>query len=168
VLAFTRDGLSSSMFYLITYGFTVIAAFGVVTLVRDSDGEATHLKRWVGLGRRSPLYAGIFTFLMLAFAGIPLTSGFFSKFYVFTAAQGAGKTWLMIVGVISSMLLAFPYLRVVVMLWHSEAGEETPTVSIPGWMTSMALTIGVLVTLFLGVYPTPVVHLAQQAAVFLR
>ena len=54
----------------------VIAAFAVVTLVRDADGEATHLSRWAGLGRRSPLFAGVFTFLLLAFAGIPLTSGF--------------------------------------------------------------------------------------------
>jgi NADH-quinone oxidoreductase subunit N len=79
-LAFTQRGLSSSMFYLAAYGFTVIAAFAVITLVRDEDGEATHLSRWAGLGRRSPLVAGLFTFLMLAFAGIPLTSGFFSKF----------------------------------------------------------------------------------------
>ncbi len=74
------------MFYLVAYGFTVIAAFAVVTLVRDADGEATHLSRWAGLGRRSPLFAGVFTFLMLAFAGIPLTSGFTSKFAVFAAA----------------------------------------------------------------------------------
>ena len=76
------------MFYLVAYGFTVIAAFAVVTLVRDDDGEATHLSRWAGLGRRSPLFAGVFTFLLLAFAGIPLTSGFTSKFAVFGAALG--------------------------------------------------------------------------------
>ena len=80
MLAFNAEGLSASMFYLVAYGFAVIAAFGVVTLVRDEDGEATHLSRWAGLGRRSPLVAGVFTFLMLAFAGIPLTSGFTSKF----------------------------------------------------------------------------------------
>ncbi|HEY2793574.1 MAG TPA: NADH-quinone oxidoreductase subunit NuoN, partial [Micromonosporaceae bacterium] len=168
VMAWSSNGISSTMFYLVAYGFTVIAAFGIVTLVRDSDGEATHLKRWVGLGKRSPLYAGIFTFLMLAFAGIPLTSGFLSKFYIFTAVQGAGQTWLLIVGVITSMILAFPYLRVVVMMWISEPGEDTPTVSIPGFATSLALGLGVLATLVLGVYPTPVLHLAQSAAQFLR
>ena len=88
VLALNRDGSRSTMFYLVAYGFTVIAAFGVVTLVRDADGEATHLSRWAGLGRRSPLYAGVFTFLMLGFAGIPLTSGFTAKFAVFSAAIG--------------------------------------------------------------------------------
>ncbi len=163
-----RDGISSTMFYLIAYGFTVIAAFGVVTLVRDADGEATHLSRWAGLGRRSPLYAGVFTFLMLAFAGIPLTSGFTAKFAVFSAAITGGQTWLVIAGVITSMILAFPYLRVVVMMWLSEPGETTPTVSVPGALTSAALSIGVLATLVLGVIPTPVLDLADKAAQFLR
>jgi NADH-quinone oxidoreductase subunit N len=168
VLALDRDGLSSSMFYLVAYGFTVIAAFGVVTLVRDADGEATHLSRWAGLGRRSPLYAAIFTFLMLAFAGIPLTSGFTAKFAVFSAAIGGGQTWLVIAGVITSMILAFPYLRVVVLMWLSDPGEQTPTVSIPGALTSAALAVGVLATLVLGVAPTPVLDLANKAAEFLR
>ncbi len=168
VLALDKDGLSSTMFYLAAYGFTVIAALAVITLVRDSDGEATHMSRWAGLGRRSPFYAGIFTFLMLAFAGIPLTSGFIAKFYVFSATQGAGQTWLLIVGVLSSAILAFPYLRVVVMMWLSEPADSTPAVSIPGVFTSAALTIGVLATIWLGVFPTPVIHLATQAAQFLR
>jgi len=136
--------------------------------VRDSDGEATHMSRWAGLGRRSPFYAGVFTFLMLAFAGIPLTSGFLAKFYIFSAAQGSGQTWLLIVGVVTSMILAFPYLRVVVLMWLSEPGESTPTVSVPGAWTSAALTIGVLATLVLGVYPTQLITLATQASQFLR
>lgn len=167
-LAFSRDGLAWSMFYLAAYGFTVIAAFAIVTLVRDADGEATHLSRWAGLGRRSPLYAGVFTFLLLAFAGIPLTSGFTSKFGVFAAAIGGNQTWLVIAGVVGSMILAFPYLRVVVMMWLSEPGENSPTVSIPGALTSAALVIGVLATLVLGVVPTPVLDLANKAAEFIR
>jgi NADH-quinone oxidoreductase subunit N len=168
VLAFSRDGLSSAMFYLVAYGFTVVAAFGVVTLVRDADGEATHLSRWAGLGRRSPLYAGLFTFLLLAFAGIPLTSGFTSKFAVFGAALDSDQAWLVIVGVISSMLLAFPYLRVVVLMYLSEPGEATPSVSIPGAFTSMALMLGVLATVLLGVAPDPLLDLTNSAAEFLR
>jgi NADH-quinone oxidoreductase subunit N len=164
----TRDGLSSTLFYLVAYGFTVLAAFGVVTLVRDADGEATHLSRWAGLGRRSPLYAGLFTFLLLAFAGIPLTSGFTSKFAVFGAALGAGQVWLVIFGVVTSMILAFPYLRVVVLMWLSEPGENTPTVSIPGALTSAALSIGALATLLLGVVPQPLLNLTDRAAEFIR
>jgi NADH-quinone oxidoreductase subunit N len=168
VLALSKDGLSSTMFYLVAYGFTVIAAFGIVTLVRDADGEATHLSRWAGLGRRSPLYAGIFTFILLAFAGIPLTSGFIAKFAVFGAALDAGEAWLVVFGVITSMLLAFPYLRVVVMMWLSEPGESTPTVSIPGGLTAAALVIGVVATLVLGVAPAPLLDLTTSAADFVR
>ncbi len=168
VLALNKDGLSSTMFYLVAYGFSVLAAFGIVTLVRDADGEATHLSRWAGLGRKSPLFAGVFTFILLAFAGIPLTSGFTSKFAVFGAAMEGGQTWLVIFGVITSMLIAFPYLRVVVMLWLSEPGESTPTVSIPGFLTSTALTIGVIATLALGVVPAPLIDLTRDAAQFVR
>jgi NADH-quinone oxidoreductase subunit N len=168
VLALTKDGLSSTMFYLVAYGFSVLAAFGIITLVRDAEGEATHLSRWAGLGKRSPLFAGVFTFILLAFAGIPLTSGFISKFDVFGAAIGGGQTWLVIFGVISSMLIAFPYLRVAVMLWFSEPGESTPTVSVPGVLTSTALTIGVLATLVLGVVPGPLIDLTRDAAQFVR
>ena len=168
VLALNKSGLSSTMFYLVAYGFSVLAAFGIVTLVRDADGEATHLSRWAGLGRKSPVFAGIFTFILLAFAGIPLTSGFMSKFFVFGAAIEGGQTWLVIFGVITSMVLAFPYLRVVVMMWLSEPGENTPTVSIPGALTSAALAIGVLVTLALGVVPAPLIDLTNDAAQFVR
>ncbi|SDT72586.1 NADH-quinone oxidoreductase subunit NuoN [Actinoplanes derwentensis] len=168
VLALNEAGLSGTMFYLVAYGFSVLAAFAIISLVRDSDGEATHLSRWAGIGRKSPLLAGVFTFILLAFAGIPLTSGFTSKFAVFGAAVEGGQTWLVIFGVVSSMLLAFPYLRVVVLMWLSEPGETTPTVSIPGFLTSAVLALGVLVTVALGVVPAPLIDLTREAAQFVR
>jgi NADH-quinone oxidoreductase subunit N len=168
VLAPSRDGLSGTMFYLVAYGFSVIAAFAVVTLVRDADGEATHLSRWAGLGRRSPFFAAVFTLILLAFAGIPLTSGFTSKFAIFAPALDANQVWLVIAGVLTSMVLAFPYLRVVVMVWLSEPGDATPTVTVPGGLTSAALVIGVLATLVLGVAPAPLLDLANGAAEFVR
>jgi NADH-quinone oxidoreductase subunit N len=170
-LAFDREGLRSAMFYLAAYGFSVIGAFAVITLVRDDDGEATHLSRWAGLGKRSPLVAGTFTFLMLAFAGIPLTSGFIGKFAVFAAALGNGGPWqiaMVVVGVVTSIVLVFPYLRVVVLMWLSEPGESSPTVAIPGAFTSAALMVGVLATLVLGVYPGPVLDLVNSASLFKR
>jgi NADH-quinone oxidoreductase subunit N len=166
VLAMKKDGVSSSLFYLVAYGFTVLAAFAIVTLVRDGDGEATHLSRWAGLGRRAPLFAGLFAFVLLSFAGIPLTSGFTSKFAVFSAALGGGQITLVIFGVLSSVLLAFPYLRVVVLMYLSEPAEDAPVVVLPGAFTSAALAIGVLATLLLGVAPWAVLELAQNAATF--
>ncbi|TQJ75730.1 proton-conducting transporter membrane subunit [Streptomyces sp. SLBN-31] len=77
VIATSKDGVSSVLFYLGAYSFVTIGAFAVVTLVRDAGGEATHLSKWAGLGRRSPLVArAVFAVFLLAFAGIPLTSGF--------------------------------------------------------------------------------------------
>ncbi|TDB74566.1 NADH-quinone oxidoreductase subunit NuoN [Micromonospora sp. KC723] len=168
VLAPTGEGVAGTMFYLAAYGFSVLAAFAVVTLVRDADGEATHLSRWAGLGRRSPFYAGVFTFILLAFAGIPLTSGFMSKFAVFGPALENGQAWLVVAGVLTSMVLAFPYLRVVVMMWLSEPGDATPTVTVPGGLTATALMIGVVATLVLGVLPAPLLDLATDAATFVR
>ena len=87
------NGITSTqavLFYLVTYGFPTIGAFAVVTLVRDAGGEATHLSRWAGLGKKSPLLAGIFAFFLLSFAGIPLTAGFTGKWAVFTAAWTGG------------------------------------------------------------------------------
>ena len=76
--------LQAVLFYLVAYGFTTIGAFAVVTLVRDAGGETTHLSRWAGLGKEAPVLAGVFAFFLLAFAGIPLTSGFTGKWAVFT------------------------------------------------------------------------------------
>ena len=171
VIAFSQQGLQTSMFYLAAYGFTVIAAFAVVTLVRDEDGEATHLSRWAGIGRRSPLLGAVMTFLLLAFTGIPLTSGFTSKLGVFAAALDNGGSWQVaafIVGIVTSVILAFPYFRVLVMIWFSEPGEGSPSIAIPGALTSAAVMLGVLGTLVLGVVPGPVLDLAQQAATFIR
>ena len=87
VLAFDRKGVGAVLFYLVAYGFSTIAAFAIVSLVRQNGAEATHLSQWAGLGKRYPVVAGAFAFLMLAFAGIPLTSGFVAKFAVFSAAD---------------------------------------------------------------------------------
>ncbi len=165
-VALTKTGISSTLFYLVAYGFTTIGAFAVVTLVRDPDGEATHLSQWAGLARRSPVVAATFTFFMLAFAGIPLTSGFTSKFAVFAAAIDGGATPLVIVGVVTSAVLAFPYLRIVVLMYLSEPAESGPSVIVPGGFTSAAVTLGVVATLVLGIAPQPILHLAASAASF--
>ncbi|MGH3901854.1 MAG: NADH-quinone oxidoreductase subunit NuoN [Pseudonocardiaceae bacterium] len=153
-IALTEQGLSGTMFYLLAYGFTTLAAFGVVTLVRDADGEATHLSQWAGLAKRSPLTAAVFAFLLFALAGIPLTSGFTGKFAVFSAALADGMAPLVVVALVASAVAAFFYLRVVVLMYFSEPAADGPTVSVPGAFTTAAITLGVVVTLLLGVLPT--------------
>lgn len=159
-------GLSGTMFYLLAYGFTTIAAFGVVSLVRNADGEATHLSQWAGLAKRSPVAAGVFTFLLLALAGLPLTSGFVGKFAVFAAAIEAGLTPLVVVALVASAVAAFFYLRVIVLMYFSEPAADGPTVSVPGAFTAIAITLGAAITLVLGVYPPDVLEWAG-AGVFI-
>jgi NADH-quinone oxidoreductase subunit N len=166
VLAFDKTGVSGVLFYLAAYGFSTIGAFAVVSLVRDSAGEATHLSQWAGLGKRHPLVAGVFALFLLAFAGIPLTSGFTAKFAVFAPAVAHGATWLAVVGVIASAIAAFFYVRVIVLMYFSEPSGDATTVAIPSAMMTVALTIGAAMTVILGVFPQPVLDLAAHSALF--
>ncbi|MEU5876805.1 NADH-quinone oxidoreductase subunit NuoN [Spirillospora sp. NPDC047279] len=163
VIATSRDGLSGTLFYLAAYGFTTIGAFAVITMVRDQGGEAAHLSRWAGLGKRSPVVAGVFAFFLLAFAGIPLTSGFTGKFAVFKAAIEAGATPLVIVGVLSSAIAAFFYVRVIVVMFFSDPEADGPTV-VAGPATAAAVALGLTATVVLGVLPQPMLDLANHAA----
>jgi NADH-quinone oxidoreductase subunit N len=163
MVAVTEEASSSVLFYVLTYGFTTLAAFGLLTLVRDADGEATHLSQWSGLARKSPVVAIIMTVLLMSMAGIPLTAGFIGKFYVFKAAwHTAGP--LVVIALLLSAIAAFYYLRIVVMMFFAEPPEHAPTIAIPGWSTTVALTAGVVGTVLLGVFPQPVLDLAQKAA----
>ncbi|MDQ1009058.1 NADH-quinone oxidoreductase subunit N [Streptomyces sp. V4I23] len=168
VIATTPEGISSVLFYLLAYSFVTIGAFAVVTLVRDAGGEATHLSKWAGLGRRSPLVAAVFAVFLLAFAGIPLTSGFSGKFAVFKAAAEGGAGALVVVGVISSAIAAFFYIRVIVLMFFSEPKPEGPTVAVPSPLTITTIGVGVAVTLALGLAPQYFLDLAGQASVFVR
>jgi NADH-quinone oxidoreductase subunit N len=164
VVAANRTGLSGVMFYLAAYGFATIGAFAIVTLVRDHGGEASHLSSWAGLGKRSPLVAGLFALFLIAFAGIPLTSGFTGKFFVFQAAIQGGALPLVIVGAISSAILAFPYVRVIVLMFFSEPATEGPVVVRPSAYTGMAVALGAAATVVLGIVPEPLINLANHAA----
>ncbi|MFE1149900.1 NADH-quinone oxidoreductase subunit NuoN [Streptomyces albidoflavus] len=168
VIAASPAGVSSVLFYLAAYSFVTIGAFAVVTLVRDAGGEATHLSKWAGLGRRSPLVAAIFAVFLLAFAGIPLTSGFSGKFAVFSAAAEGGAGALVIIGVLSSAVAAFFYVRVIVLMFFSEPRADGPTVTVPSPLTMSVIGVGVVVTVVLGVAPQYFLDLAGQASVFVR
>jgi NADH-quinone oxidoreductase subunit N len=160
-----KDGISSILFYLLTYGFATLGAFGLLMVVRDADGEATHLSQWSGLARKSPVVAAVMTILLLSMAGIPLTAGFTGKFFIFRAAwDSAGP--LVVIALICSAIAAFFYLRIVVLMYFAEPPENAPTIAIPGWSTTIALTFGVIVTVALGVFPQPIIDLAGKAAHF--
>jgi NADH-quinone oxidoreductase subunit N len=163
--------ISSVMFYLVAYGAATLGAFAIVTMVRDTSGEATLLSSWVGLGRRSPGLAIVFSIFMLSFAGIPLTSGFIGKWAVFAAAWSGGAQWLVVVAVVISVIAAFFYIRVIVLMFFSEPADSTnalPTEVVrPGWTTLAVVGVGVVATVAFGVFPGPLLDLAQQAGEFI-
>ncbi|MFI6506218.1 NADH-quinone oxidoreductase subunit NuoN [Streptosporangium sp. NPDC050855] len=158
------QALSAILFYLAAYGFTTVGAFAVVTMVRDAGGEAGHLSRWAGLGKRSPVLAGIFAFFLLAFAGIPLTSGFFGKYAVFSAAVAGDALPLVVVGVVTSAVAAFFYVRVIVLMFFNEPSADGPSIAAPTVGTSAVVALAAAATVVLGVFPQPVLDLADQAA----
>ena len=168
ILALNKSGLEASLFYLAIYGLTTLGAFALVSLVRDSSGEVTDLNRWVGLAKRSPLIASFFALYLLSFAGIPLTSGFIGKFTIFSAAYESGNTGVVVVGVLSSAIAAFFYIRVIVMMFFTDPEEDTVTVSIPSAFTSAVIWISAITTFVFGVFPTPLLDAIASLSTFVR
>ena len=168
VIALNKAGLDATIFYLFAYGVATVGAFGVVTLVRDSAGEVTDLNRWKGLGKRSPFAASAFALFLLAFAGIPLTSGFIGKFSIFSAAYESGAKGVVIAGVLSSAIAAFFYIRVIVLMFFTDATEDGTSVEVPSVLTRSTIVIAGLVTLALGIYPAPLLNFITDIATFIR
>ena len=168
VIALSKSGLESTIFYLLAYGVATVGGFAIVTLVRDSAGEVTDLNRWSGLGKRSPIVAGTFAFFLLAFAGIPMTSGFIGKFSIFSAAYESGSLAILIAGVLSSAAAAFFYIRVIVLMFFKDPVEDGASVVIPSALTTITIAISATVTLVLGIFPAPVINYIATTATFLR
>ena len=169
VIADSPAGLSATLFYLVAYSFSTVGAFAIVGLIRNADGvEDANLSHWAGLGQRSPIVGVMLSMFLLAFAGIPLTSGFISKFVVFKAAAQGGAVPLVIIGVIASGVAAYFYVRVIVLMFFTEPTSDTPQVVAPGILSKAAIAVCAAVTVVLGIVPQPLLDLADQAAQFLR
>jgi NADH-quinone oxidoreductase subunit N len=166
--------LQAVLFYLATYGAATVGTFAIVTLVRDSGGEATAFSKWTGLGKRSPLVAGAFGFLLLSMAGIPLTGGFVGKWAVFEVAFAAGAWPVVLVAIAASIISVFFYVRVILLMFFADpagvadGGAERAAVTTPSLLTSATIAVCVVATLFLGVFPGPVLDLAGNAGSFIR
>ncbi|KGN33867.1 NADH:ubiquinone oxidoreductase subunit N [Knoellia sinensis KCTC 19936] len=170
VLAFDSTGVSGVLFYLVAYGLATIAAFAIIALVRSGGSEATHLSQWAGLGRKHPVIAGIFVLLLLAFAGIPLTSGFTAKFAAFAPAVahgGLAGILMVVVGVLASAVTAFVYFRLIVLMYFTEPTGDDVVALTPSIASTIAITVGAVGTVILGVVPGPVLQLAEDVSKFL-
>ncbi len=154
------SGVAGVVFYLTAYTFMNLAAFGVVALIEGKDEANLSLKSYSGLASRNPVLAALLAIVMFSLAGIPPFAGFFGKYYVFMAAIKSNLTWLAIVGVISSVISVYFYLRVVVLMYFKDTETE---LSIEKSNTGLvAVIISVALIIIIGVAPGSIINLISS------
>ncbi len=156
-------GISAAMFYTAAYAAMNVGAFAVVSHFANAGERYVTLEDYEGLGRTSPLLAATLTIFLLSLIGIPMTGGFFAKFYVFSAAVKADLIWLTLIGVVNSAIGGYYYLRIVVVMYMRESRKEVPITPIPLGL-GLALALSIVATLYLGILPNRVLQYAQQSA----
>ncbi len=161
--ALPSNGIPAAMFYTAAYAAMNVGAFAVVSHFAGAGERYVTVEDYAGLGRRSPLLAATLTIFLLSLIGIPITGGFFAKFYVLSAALQANLVGLTIIGVLNSAVGAYYYLRIIVMMYMREAREPAPLAPIP-FGVSAALAISALATIYLGILPGRVLECASQSA----
>ena len=162
VQAATNRGMRAVLFYLATYTFMVVGSFGVATIVGRRGDNAHDLADYKGLARRAPLLAFAFLVFLLGQAGVPFTSGFIAKFGVISAAVEARSFWLAIVAMLSAVISAYVYLRIVLTMYGEDADEGAPRYRIPQG-ARVALVAAVVATIGLGIIPQPLNELTGTA-----
>jgi NADH-quinone oxidoreductase subunit N len=162
--ALPNNGIPAAMFYAASYAAMNVGAFAVISHIGGEGERYVTLEDYEGLGRRNPLLAAILTIFLLSLIGIPITGGFFAKFYVFSAALQANLVGLVIIGVLNSAVASYYYLRLIVVMYMREAREDVPVAPIPvGLGAALAISLGA--TLYLGVLPGRVLDYAARTAV---
>jgi NADH-quinone oxidoreductase subunit N len=158
------DGVSGVLFYLMSYAFTNIGAFAVITVLERRDDIGSNVTDYAGLGTRKPLLALAMALFMFSLTGIPPLVGFWAKLYVFRAAVEANFTWLAVAGMINSAISAFYYLAVVVQMYMRPVSAEPQTEVAPINLRGpviVTLAVAAVVTVVLGIWPTPLVNLTS-------
>lgn len=156
-------GTSAVMFYAASYAAMNVGAFAVVSHLANSGERYVTVDDYAGLGHRSPILAGTLTIFLISLIGIPITGGFFAKFYVFSAALKSNLIGLTIIGVMNSAIAAYYYLKVIVAMYMREPHEEVPVLPIPAALGT-ALGISLAATIYLGVLPGQVLDFTQRSA----
>ncbi|MDP9233070.1 MAG: NADH-quinone oxidoreductase subunit N [Actinomycetota bacterium] len=165
VIAANDQGVSGALFYLATYGLTVVGAFAVIAVLAGRDERRVRLTDYKGLFYEHPLLAGALTLFMLSLGGVPVTSGFIGKLLVFGAAINAGYAWVSIIGVLASSVAMFFYLRVMVVMYMQESDEARPASSV-GSLAGGVIALCAVATVFFGLAWGPLFEVAQKATFF--
>lgn len=162
LVAFTPDGSAATMFYLLMYVFTNMAAFGVIILIHNVSGS-NDLRDLYGLNRRSPYLALVMLFALLSLGGIPPTAGFIGKFFVFKAAVEAGYWWLALLGILNAFVALYYYLSIVKYMYLYRSDDEDLPIPISR-AAQIGLGVSVFFIIFLGIYAGPAYDWTREAA----
>ncbi len=159
-------GTGAAMFYLAAYACMNVGAFIVVSHVAGKGERRVQISDFAGLGTRQPLMATLLTIFLLSLIGVPLTGGFFGKFYIFEAALQSKLVWLTVLGLLNSAVSAYYYLRIIAAMYMQDAPSDAPEIeALPG-ATQAALLVPAIGTILLGVFPSPVLNFAIRSANF--
>ena len=162
LVAANEVGKAAILFYLAAYAITNLAAFGVIALVGTRDKANDSLRDYAGLWHRRPALAALMTVCLLSLGGLPPTAGFIGKWYIFSAAVSAGYYSLAVIGMLTSVISVFFYLRVVVMMYMADGEGEAVQVRVTG-IGMAALAVSIAAIFYLGVLPTKVLDLAASS-----
>ncbi len=168
VTAHSEIGTAAAMFYLASYAFMNVGAFAVVTHFARRGEKYLQVDEMAGLGKRQPVTAALLTIFLLSMIGVPLTGGFFGKFYVFKAALDAHLVWLTVLGLLNSAVAAFYYLRIIVVMYMHEPGESMDSLQPLGAGLKTAIWTSAVATLILGIFPSFVLNFAGKSAVLIK
>ncbi len=161
-------GTAAAMFYLASYALMNLGAFAVISYVCGKGETHVKIEDLAGLGQRQPFTAAMMTIFLLSLIGVPLTGGFFGKFYIFRAALDSHLTWLAVLGLLNSAVAAYYYLRLLVVMYMHEPNDVTNALEAPGPAMQAALVLPAIGTLFLGILPATVLSFAQASASFVK
>jgi NADH-quinone oxidoreductase subunit N len=165
VAANSGTGSAAAMFYLAAYAFTNVGAFAVVTYFSRKGERYVGIDDFAGLAQRQPGMAAMLTIFLLSLIGVPLTGGFFGKFYIFKAALDSKLIWLTVLGLLNSAVAAYYYLRILVVMYFREPGESVETLPPAGALLQIAVYGSAVGTLLLGIFPSLILDFANRAAI---
>jgi len=160
-LAGSNRGTEALLFYMLSYALTNLGAFAVLIALEQKGEAAWDIADLAGLWTRRPWLASAMAICMLSLAGVPLTAGFFAKLYVFSAAWEAGQGLLAFIGVVTSVIAAFFYLRIIAYMFMRDPSRET--VLSTGPELNIGLVLAVVGVIIFGLLPTPVIDIVQHS-----
>jgi NADH-quinone oxidoreductase subunit N len=167
LVALTSDsqiGIAAGMFYMASYALMNIGAFAVISHVAARNEQHVRIEDLAGLGQREPMTAAMLAIFVFSLIGVPLTGGFFAKFYIFQAALDSHLVWLTVLGLACSAVAAFYYLKIIVAIYMRDPADSMGDLTPPSLGLRLAIWASAVGTLVLGIFPSTILSFASYSA----